>query len=140
SVDLGFMPVPTSQGSDEVYTFADSKNVSMFTSCENQGTAWEFLKFSTSEDNDGLLLNKTGQMPLRTDLTDTCPDFFSDNPDYVAFADQAERVADVPSIDNSVEVWQTFRDEYSKAVIFDKESVDDFLSNAADEINGLVGG
>ena len=140
SVDLGFMPVPTSQGSDEVYTFADSKNVSMFTSCENQATAWEFLKFSTSEDNDGLLLNKTGQMPLRTDLTDTYPDYFSDNPDYVAFADQAQRVADVPSIDNSVEVWQTFRDEYSKAVIFGKESVDDFLSNAADEINGLVGG
>lgn len=140
SVDVGFMPVPTSQGSDEVYTFADSKNISMFTSCENQATAWEFLKFSTSEDNDGLLLDKTGQMPLRTDLADTYPDYFSQNPDYVAFADQAQRVADVPSIDNSVEVWQRFRDEYSKAVIFGKESTDDFLANAAETINGLVGG
>lgn len=138
TVDVGFMPVPTSSGSEDVYTFADSKNISMFTSCENQGTAWEFLKFSTSEDSDGQLLELTGQMPLRTDLAETFPDYFEANPNYVAFADQAERVADVPSIPNSVEVWQKFRDAYSSAVIFGTSSIDDFLSGAAEEINGLV--
>lgn len=138
TVDVGFMPVPTSTGASDVYTFADSKNVSMFTSCEAQGTAWEFLKYATSEDSDGQLLELTGQMPLRTDLAGTFPDYFEANPDYAAFADQAERVGDVPSVPNSVEVWQTFRDGYSSAVIFGKTSVDDFLSGTAEQINGLV--
>ncbi|MCM3778743.1 extracellular solute-binding protein [Microbacterium hydrocarbonoxydans] len=138
TVDVGFMPVPTSDGRENPTTFADSKSVSMFTACENQGTAWEFLKFSTSEDSDGQLLEATGQMPMRTDLTGTYADYFDANPNYVAFAEQAEKTADVPSIPNSVEAWQAFRDEYSSAVIFGKESVDDFLKNAAAKVDDLV--
>ena len=56
----------------------------------------------------------------------------------MAFAEQAEATADVPSIPNSVEAWQAFRDEYSAAVIFGKESIDDFLKNAATKIDDLV--
>lgn len=138
TVDVGFMPVPTSDGRENPTTFADSKSVSMFTACENQGTAWEFLKFSTSEESDGQLLEATGQMPMRTGLTDAYGDYFAANPNYVAFAEQAEKTADVPSIPNSVEAWQAFRDEYSSAVIFDKESIDDFLGNAATKIDELV--
>jgi multiple sugar transport system substrate-binding protein len=134
------MPVPTSSGNEEPVTFADSKNVSMFTSCENQGTAWEFLKFSTNEENDGALLEATGQMPLRQDLASTYRDYFDANPAYEVFADQAERTADVPSIPSSVEAWQAFREEYSSAVIFGKEPVDEFLSKAAEKIDGLVQG
>jgi multiple sugar transport system substrate-binding protein len=138
TVDVGFMPVPTSDGRDNPVTFADSKSVSMFTACENQATAWEFLKFSTSVDSDGQLLELTGQMPMRTDLTGAYADYFEANPNYVAFAEQAESTADVPSIPNSVEAWQAFRDEYSAAVIFGKNSIDDFLKNAASKIDGLV--
>ncbi|MEW1974027.1 MULTISPECIES: extracellular solute-binding protein [Microbacterium] len=138
TVDVGFMPVPTSDGRENPVTFADSKSVSMFTACENQATAWEFLKFSTSEESDGQLLELTGQMPMRTDLTDTYADYFEANPNYVAFAEQAESTADVPSIPNSVEAWQAFRDEYSAAVIFGKNSIDDFLKNAAAKIDDLV--
>ena len=138
TVDVGFMPVPTSDGRENPITFADSKSVSMFTACKNQGTAWDFLQFSTSVDNDGALLEATGQMPMRTDLTGTYADYFSANPNYVAFAEQAEATADVPSIPNSVEAWQAFRDEYSAAVIFGKESIDDFLSTATSKIDELV--
>ena len=137
---LGFMPVPTVDGSDvsTVKTFADSKNVSMFTTSKNQATAWEFLKFATSEEQDGEFLKATGQMPLRTGLVDAYPDYFEENPDYKAFASQAERVVDVPNIPNSVEVWQTFRDQYSSAVIFAKEDVETALQTAADTIDQLV--
>ena len=138
TVDVGFMPVPTSDGRQNPVTFADSKSVSMFTACENQGTAWEFLKFSTSVENDGAFLEATGQMPMRTDLTGTFADYFEANPDYVAFAEQAESTADVPSIPNSVEAWQAFRDAYSPAVIFGEDSIDDFLKNASSEIDELV--
>lgn len=138
TVDVGFMPVPTSDGRENPVTFADSKSVSMFTACENQATAWEFLKFSTSEESDGQFLEATGQMPMRTDLTDSFADYFEANPNYVAFAEQAEATADVPSIPNSVEAWQAFRDAYSPAVIFGEDSIDDFLKNASSEIDELV--
>ncbi|WP_159622180.1 extracellular solute-binding protein [Ruania rhizosphaerae] len=138
-VNVGFMPVPTSGGSEEVVTFADSKNISMFTACENQATAWEFLKFSTSAEADGQLLEATGQMPMRVDLAGTYPDYFEANPMYAAFASQTERVADVPSIPNSVEAWQVFREAYSSAVIFGNTSTEEFLSGSAEEITGLVG-
>ncbi|WP_136055829.1 extracellular solute-binding protein [Microbacterium sp. K24] len=138
TVDVGFMPVPTSDGRENPVTFADSKSVSMFTACENQGTAWEFLKFSTSVESDGQFLEATGQMPMRTDLTGSFADYFEANPNYVAFAEQAEATADVPSIPNSVEAWQAFRDAYSPAVIFGKDSIDDFLKNASSKIDELV--
>ena len=48
----------------------------MFTACDNQATAWDVLKFSTSEEQDGAWLEATGQMPLRQDLTGTYPDYF----------------------------------------------------------------
>ena len=40
----------------------------IYSACKNQRTAWDVLKFATSEEQDGKLLEATGQMPLRTDL------------------------------------------------------------------------
>ncbi len=58
-VDWGVVPVPTANGTtaDQTYTFSDAKNVAMYASCTNQGTAWDFLKFSTSQEQDGQLLD-----------------------------------------------------------------------------------
>lgn len=139
---VGFMPMPTADGSDvdTVKTFADSKNVSMFTTSENQATAWDFLKFATSEEQDGAFLEATGQMPLREGLLEAYPEYFESNPDYEVFASQAERVVDVPNVPNSIEVWQTFRDQYSASVIFGSDPVEDALQTAADEIDQLVQG
>ena len=39
---------------------------------------------------------------------------------------------------NSVEVWQTFRDAWSKSVIFGEEDPNAALSGAATKINDLV--
>ena len=81
-VNWGSVPVPTKDGTapEETYTFSDAKNVGMYTACENQATAWDVLKFSTSEDQDGQLLELTGQMPLRADLQSTYPDYFAGEP------------------------------------------------------------
>jgi multiple sugar transport system substrate-binding protein len=140
SVDWGAVPVPTSDGTspEDTYTFSDAKNVGLYSACENQGTAWEFLKFATSEEQDGKLLEMTGQMPLRSDLQGTYPDYFEENPEYVQFADQASRTVEVPNVPNSIEIWQTFRDAYSSSVIFGKEPVDDAISGAADQVDDLA--
>ncbi len=140
AVEWGAVPVPTEQGiaPEETYTFSDAKNIGLFTACENKGTAWDVLKFATSEEQDGIWLETTGQMPLRQNLTETFPDYFEANPAYEQFGDQASRTVEVPNVPNSVEVWQTFRDGYSESVIFGEVEVDQFLTDTAAQIDELV--
>jgi multiple sugar transport system substrate-binding protein len=140
-LNWGAVPVPTSAGTapEETYTFSDAKNIGLYSACENQETAFEVLKFATSEEQDGKLLELTGQMPLRSDLAATYPDYFAEHPDYERFADQASRTVEVPNVPSSIEIWQHFRDEWSSAVIFGKTSVDDALSAAADKATELAG-
>lgn len=139
-VDWGVVPVPTSQGTpaEETYTFSDAKNVAVYSACDNQQTAWDVLKFATSEEQDGQLLELTGQMPIREDLTGTYPDYFEQNPAYETFADQASRTVEVPNVPNSVEIWQEIRDNYSRSVIFGQEPVTEGLEAAAEQADELA--
>ena len=139
-VDWGVVPMPTANGmtADQIHTFSDAKNVGLYSSCQNKGTAWEFLKFSTSQAQDGQLLTMTGQMPLRNNLPTTYADYFSKNPDYKLFADQAARTTEVPYVQNSVQIWQTFRDAWTSAVIFGKGDVTQTFNDAATKIDSLA--
>ena len=76
---------------------------------------------------------------LRQDLPATYPDFFEANPAFEQFGDQANRVVEVPNVANSIEVWQAFRDGYSRSVIFGEVDIPTFLSEAAAEVDSLVG-
>jgi multiple sugar transport system substrate-binding protein len=118
-VNWGSVPVPTKDGisADQTWTFPDAKNIGMYTSCKNQGTAWDVLKYATSKSQDGKLLQTTGQMPIRTDLESTYSDFFKKNPAYVQFAGQTERTVDDPTGPNSIATLQILRNYYTKAVI-----------------------
>jgi len=139
-VDWGVVPVPTSSGkpASEIHTFSDAKNVAMYSACKNRGTAWDVLKFATSKDQDGKFLAATGQMPLRKDVATTYADYFAKNPDYKVFADQASRTVEVPNVANSITIWQTFRDAYSKSVIFGQQDVGQALDEAAQKVDQLV--
>ncbi|MEU4196341.1 sugar ABC transporter substrate-binding protein [Kribbella sp. NPDC026611] len=139
-VDWGVVPVPTSSGkpASEIHTFSDAKNVAMYSACKNRGTAADVLKFATSKDQDGKFLQLTGQMPLRKDVAGTYPDYFAKNPDYKVFADQASRTVEVPNVPNSITIWQTFRDAYSKSVIFGQQDPGAALDGAAQKIDELV--
>ena len=77
-------------------------------------------------------------MPLRQDLQQQYAAYFTANPQYTTFAAKAAHVVEVPNLPASVEMWQTFRDAWSKSVIFGKEDPDQALSGAASKINGLV--
>jgi multiple sugar transport system substrate-binding protein len=110
----------------------------MYTSCQNKGTAWDFLKFTTSQEQDGKLLEITGQMPLRDKVDTAFSDYFTKNPAYKAFAAQAGRTVEVPNVTSSVEIWQAFRDSWTGSVIFGKTDVDSALSEVAKKINDLA--
>ncbi|TFC02794.1 extracellular solute-binding protein [Cryobacterium adonitolivorans] len=139
-VNWGAVPFPSSAGTDpaSAYTFSDAKNVGMFTACKNQATAWDVLKFATSEEQDGQLLELTGQMPLRQDLPAVYPDYFAANPAYEQFGDQASRTVEVPQVNNSVAAWQAFRDTWTKSVIAGEGDVTDAFDAAADKVNELI--
>jgi multiple sugar transport system substrate-binding protein len=139
-VDWAAVPVPTSAGKSaaETYTFSDAKNVAMYSACKNRGTAWDLLKFATSKDQDGKLLEGTGQMPLRDGVATTYPEYFAKNPDYQQFADQAARTVEVPNVPNSITIWQTFRDAWSKSVIFGTQDPGAALDGAVQKVEQLA--
>ncbi|MDJ0355700.1 sugar ABC transporter substrate-binding protein [Paenarthrobacter sp. PH39-S1] len=137
-VNWGSVPIPATEKQDKSYTFSDAKNIGLYSACKNQGTAWEVLKFATSKDEDGKLLSETGQMPMRKDLPAAYADYFTANPLYKDFADQASRTVEVPNVTNSVQIWQAFRDAWNKSVIFANQSIDDAFKGAADKINQLA--
>ncbi|MDI5972763.1 extracellular solute-binding protein [Streptomyces sp. SL13] len=139
-VDWGVMPVPTQNGmpADQVHTFSDEKSVDMFTACKNRLTAWDVLKFATSEQQDGKLLSATGQMPMRTNLLGTYASWFARNAGYRPFADAASRTVEVPDVAGSIDMWQEFRDDYSRSVIFGKQSPDAALHEASVKISKIL--
>lgn len=119
-------------------TFSDAKNVGLYSACKNNGTAWEYLKYTTSLASDEEWLNTTGQMPLRKDLVTTYPEYLAENPDYTQFADQAGRVIEVPNVANSTEIWQVFRNMWTKAVVFGEGDLQQSFDAAAEEVNRLA--
>lgn len=139
-INWGSVPVPTQNGTaaDKTYTFSDAKNVGMFAACKNQGTAWDYLKYSTSSAQDQKFLETTGQMPMRTDLASTYAHYFAKNPSYKLFGDQASRTVEVPAGPNTVAEMQAFRDAWSQSVIFGKGDVKSSLDSAAKKIDQLA--
>jgi multiple sugar transport system substrate-binding protein len=139
-VNWGSVPVPTKDGiaPGDTWTFSDAKNIGLYSACKNQGTAWDLAKFSTSEDQDGKLLELTGQMPLRTDLPTTYADYFAANPAYAAFGDQASRTVEVPPGPNTVQELQAIRDAWSASVIFGKSDVHKAIDDAAAKVTEIA--
>ncbi|WP_314176551.1 extracellular solute-binding protein [Streptomyces winkii] len=139
-VDYGVVPVPTSKGKPaaQTRTFSDAKSVGMFNSCKNRGTAWDVLKFASSKEQDRKLLEITGQMPVREDLTGDYADFFAKNPKYKTYAQAAGNTVEVPNVPKSIAIWQNFRDAYSRSVIFGKADPQSALKKAASEVEKLA--
>jgi multiple sugar transport system substrate-binding protein len=54
------------------------------------------------------------------------------------FADAASRTVEVPNVPNSVQMWQTFRDAYTKSVISGTDTVEVAFPAASDAIKKLV--
>ena len=140
-VNWGSVPVPTKTGTaaDQTWSFSDAKNIGLFSACKSQGTAWEVLKFATGKDQDGKLLELTGQMPLRADVQGSVADYFAKNPAYKEFGSQAARTVEVPGGPHTVEMLQTLRDAYTKSVIAGDGDVTQALQGAADKVTQLAG-
>ena len=136
NVDFGIVPMPTQSGkpATQVSSFANEKSIGMFTSCAHQATAWDFLKFTTSQESDEKLLDITRQLPVRQNLATTYATFFGQHPELRPFAQQADRTMGVPLVANGVDMWTKFRKAWTDAVIFGQKPVEQAFTEAADAI------
>lgn len=139
-VDYGIVPLPTAEGTaaEDTYTFGDSKNVGLYTSCENKQTAWDFVKFSMNAENDLALLETTGQFPTRSDVDAVAGDYLATNPVLSTFAASVPLTVDVPNVADATEMWQTFRDAWGQAVQAGEGDLDETFGTAADKIDALL--
>jgi multiple sugar transport system substrate-binding protein len=126
------LPVPDGR-KDEAYTYGDTKNIVMFSTCKNRIAAWEFLKSLISERGDYLLLKTTNQLPRRKDLT-TNPlfiNYLNDNPKMKPFAEQSKYVKGPDSCPVLKEIFDAISQEYEACVIYGKKTPEQAVNDAA---------
>ncbi|MFF0344771.1 ABC transporter substrate-binding protein [Kribbella sp. NPDC004875] len=138
-VKYGVVPIPTAAGkaADATSTFADSKNIGLFTACKHKSTAWDFVKFATNAQNDLALLETTGQFPTRADVTKLAAGFLGRNTFFEPFAAAVPRAVDVPNVPALTERMQAFRDAWASAVQSGKGDLNGTFGDAATTIDGL---
>jgi len=136
--DFTSMPVPDS--SDSIpYTYCDPKNTVIFNTCKNPQAAWEFLKYSMTEENDLLFLEVTNQLPRRSDLLENVnfDSYFERNPMMRTFAKQAKHVRGTDQTPVLKEVFDLISQEYEACVIYDRKSPEQAIEDAAKAVNLL---
>jgi multiple sugar transport system substrate-binding protein len=122
-------------------TFADTKNIGIFSNCDNMPDAWSFTKNYVSPENDVMFFQMTQQIPLRTGIDKLMPaDFFEQNPMLQPFSQQAEHTLNVDANPKLVDIFNAISLAYQSGAIYAEESVDDALAGAEEEVNSLIGG
>ncbi|MEO5647517.1 MAG: extracellular solute-binding protein, partial [Chitinophagaceae bacterium] len=105
-----------------VYTYADPKNIVIFSTCTNPQRAWEFIKTLVSKEGDLQLLQVTGQFPRRKNLlTDPYYSaFLQANPMLLPFVKQLPFVKGDDNSEVIVEVLDIISQEYEACVVYGK--------------------
>lgn len=144
--DLMVMPVwvpddsPLAKNDALPNTFADTKNIGIFSTCSDKEGTWNFLKFYVNEDNDKTFFEMTQQIPLRQNIDQLMGQaFFTQHPLLEPFAKQAAHTLDVDPTAKSIDIFTAISQAYQEGAVYSKSSVDDALSKAEKTVNGLVG-
>ena len=132
-------PVPDDH-TGPVYTYADPKNIVVFSTCKHPQQAWDFIKTMIDKEGDLQLLQLTGQMPQRKNLdTDNFySNFFNEHPITKIFAKQVKYVKGVDNCDVIVEVLDIISQEYAACVIYGKKTPEQAVRDAANAVNVLL--
>lgn len=136
-------PIPTPDDHrGPVYTYRDSKNISIFSNTTHPREAWEFVKFLINKENDLRLLETCSQIPLRKDLL-TDPEFagyFQANPMMEKFVAQAVFTREVYSSPHFRNILEIISQEYIISAIRGKKSSQQAVTDASQKANEILGG
>ncbi|MFC2134707.1 extracellular solute-binding protein [Bacteroidota bacterium] len=136
--DYTFVPMP--DGLDgPAYTYGDPKNIVIFNTCSDPESAWRFLHFMISYENDLELMKFTAQLPRRKNIDEGAEyaKFFEDNPKMKAFARQSKYVKGTDSSPVLKEVFDLISQEYEACVVYRIKTPEKAIQDAADAVNLL---
>jgi multiple sugar transport system substrate-binding protein len=138
--NISHLPVPDNHKGD-VYTYADPKNIVLFSTCKNPALAWEFIKTLIDESGDLKFIELSGQIPRRQNLKDNevFQLFFRQNPKIVPFVDQSNYVYGTDNCEVLVEVFDIISQEYESCVIYNKKTPTQAIADAANAVDILLG-
>ena len=136
-----FLPIVPDDHTGPVYTYADPKNIVIFNTCADPQTAWDFIKTLVDKNGDLQLLEITGQLPQRKNLSSDnfYADYFKKNPMMVQFANEIPYVKGVDNCEVIVEVLDIISQEYEACVIYGKKTPEKAITDAESAVNVLLG-
>lgn len=124
-----------------VYTYADPKNIVIFSTCANPQLAWSFVRTIVDREGDLELLKVTGQLPRRKDLMNDTgfATFVASHPRMKPFFDQLPYVKGDDNSDKIVEALDILSQEYEACVIYGRKDPATAVHDAAVAVNLLLG-
>jgi multiple sugar transport system substrate-binding protein len=136
-----FLPIVPDDHTGPVYTYADPKNIVMFNTCSDPQAAWEFIKTIVDKNGDLQLLEMTGQLPQRKNLSSDnyYTGYFKKNPMMIPFANEIPYVKGVDNCEVIVEVLDIISQEYEACVIYGKKTPEKAIADAEAAVNVLLG-
>ncbi|MFQ6617459.1 MAG: extracellular solute-binding protein [Fidelibacterota bacterium] len=139
--EYDFAPVPVPDDyRGPLYTYADPKNIVIFSTTRHPEEAWEFVKYLVSRENDKKLLRITNQMPFRRDMLkdEYFSEFFQKYPKYRIFA---ELIPNSIGVDYSIylqEIFDIISQEFDASCIQGVKPPEKAVRDAADRVRRLI--
>jgi multiple sugar transport system substrate-binding protein len=133
-LEYGFSAIPTPGSSaGPVYTYGNPKSIVIFRNSKYPKSAWEFVKYLVSLENDKLLLEMASQIPIRKGLLGI-PDlksYFDKNPKMVAFAGQAQYIRNEDSCVCLKDIFDAISQEFEACVVYRTKTPEQAVHDAA---------
>jgi len=123
-----------------VHTYGDPKSIVIFSGTKFPQQSWEFVKFMTSRANDRLLLELTGQIPLRRDLV-TDPffaPFFDEHPRIRFFAEQIPYIVGTDHTIYLQEIFDIVSQEFDASCIHQIKSLEEAIDDMQVRVTRLL--
>ncbi|MFC1542990.1 extracellular solute-binding protein [Candidatus Neomarinimicrobiota bacterium] len=140
-LEYGIAPLVRPEGIEgPVYTYGDPKSIVIFSTTQHPREAWEFVKFMTNRLNDLRLLDITGQLPLRKNLTlDTLyRDYFAENPASRLYAEQIPYIVGTDHTIYLQEIFDIISQEFDAACIYQAKTVDAAIMSMQERVQHLL--
>ena len=136
------VPVPGPDGADpdDHYTFADLRNIAVFSTTRHPLEVARFVAYLTSPEADRLLIEEASQLPYRRGLASD-PRFRSSLrawPTLPTFARYVERTRDLDLDPDVIEIFDILSEAYESAVVYAVVPVEEALARAAAEARIVV--
>ena len=125
-----------------VYTYANEKNMVIFSTCAQPQVAWDFIKTMIDKDGDMQFLQISGQLPRRKNLASDpfYKDFFEKNPMLFPFAKQLPFVKGIDNCESIIEVFDIISQEYEACVVYGIKTPEKAIEDAEKAVNVLLAG